>query len=183
MDVSRLKELHEEGLSQQQIATALRVCKTTVRRYLIREKLTDGKYYYTKHKCEFCGQNITDGIKLKFCNDICRNAQRQSVETEKLEAWLAGKITGHSGPAFKVKNFVKRWMVEKYGEKCSLCGWAKKNPTTGKIPVEVDHIDGNAENTTPENLRLLCPNCHSLTPTFRALNKKSARTHWKNKGS
>ena len=55
--------------------------------------------------------------------------------------------------------------------KCSSCGWNQINPFTNKIPLEIDHIDGNCENTKPENLRVLCPNCHSLTSTFRALNK------------
>jgi predicted HNH restriction endonuclease len=36
--------------------------------------------------------------------------------------------------------------------------------------VEVEHIDGNWRNNQPSNLTLLCPNCHSLTPTYRALN-------------
>lgn len=50
------------------------------------------------------------------------------------------------------------------------------NTKTGKIPLEVNHIDGNAKNNIEENLELLCPNCHSLTHNFRNLNKKSART-------
>ena len=48
---------------------------------------------------------------------------------------------------------------------CNL-GMSLNNP----IPLELDHIDGNHKNNVLSNLRLLCPNCHSLTPTFR--NKK-----------
>jgi len=33
--------------------------------------------------------------------------------------------------------------------------------------LEIDHIDGDRENNVLTNLRFLCPNCHSLTPTFR----------------
>jgi Zn finger protein HypA/HybF involved in hydrogenase expression len=61
-------------------------------------------------------------------------------------------------------------MFEKYDNKCARCGWAEINPTSGKIPLEVEHIDGNYKNTTEENLTLLCPNCHALTPTYRSLN-------------
>ena len=49
--------------------------------------------------------------------------------------------------------------------KCSCCNiesWQGKN-----ITLELDHIDGNAHNCKLENLRLLCPNCHSQTDTFR----------------
>lgn len=65
--------------------------------------------------------------------------------------------------------------MEKNGEQCSFCGWHKKHPTTGNVPLEIDHVDGNAENNQEKNLRLLCPNCHSLTPSFRNLNKNKGR--------
>lgn len=42
------------------------------------------------------------------------------------------------------------------------------------IPLELDHIDGNHQNNALQNLRLLCPNCHALTPTFRDKNKSCA---------
>lgn len=40
------------------------------------------------------------------------------------------------------------------------------------IPLELEHIDGNHDNNKLENLTLLCPNCHALTPTYRRRNKK-----------
>lgn len=40
------------------------------------------------------------------------------------------------------------------------------------IPLELDHIDGDPMNNVLANLRLLCPNCHAQTPTYRALNAK-----------
>ena len=56
-----------------------------------------------------------------------------------------------------------------YGERCLKCGWSRRHPKTGKVPIEVEHIDGNWQNSRLTNLTLLCPNCHALTPTFRAL--------------
>jgi hypothetical protein len=50
-------------------------------------------------------------------------------------------------------------------EECSECGiteWRGK-----KISLELDHVDGDKFNNNLKNLRLLCPNCHSLTPNFR----------------
>ncbi len=73
-----------------------------------------------------------------------------------------------------------RFLLEKHGERCSRCGWNKKNTNTGKVPLEVDHIDGIADNNSEDNLRLLCPNCHALTPNFRNLNKGKGR-EWRNR--
>lgn len=55
-------------------------------------------------------------------------------------------------------------------ERCALCGtgrtWRDR-----PLPLEVDHVDGNWRNNQPQNLRLLCPNCHSTTDTYRGRGK------------
>lgn len=54
--------------------------------------------------------------------------------------------------------------------KCEFCGITEWN---GKpAPIELDHIDGNRYNNTIQNLRILCPNCHAQTDTYRGKNKK-----------
>lgn len=58
--------------------------------------------------------------------------------------------------------------------KCSLCGWAEK-AVDGRVPVELDHINGDRYDNRIENLRILCPNCHSLQSTHRGKNKKTTR--------
>ena len=53
--------------------------------------------------------------------------------------------------------------------KCEICGNTKW--LSGDIPLELDHIDGNSRNHKIENLRMICPNCHAKTPTYRGKNK------------
>ncbi len=58
---------------------------------------------------------------------------------------------------------------------CEECGWAKTT-ADGYLPLELDHINGDRRDNRLENLRILCPNCHSLKPTHRGRNSiKRAR--------
>ena len=70
---------------------------------------------------------------------------------------------------------LRQYIFEKFENKCCLCGWSQINPHTNTLPLEIDHIDGNSENNSEENLRLICPNCHSLTANYRGANRGNGR--------
>jgi hypothetical protein len=70
---------------------------------------------------------------------------------------------------------VRDYLIAKADYKCSKCSWGQVNPHTGRIPLEINHIDGNAHNNSKDNLEVLCPQCHGCTPNHRALNKNSSR--------
>lgn len=57
-------------------------------------------------------------------------------------------------------------------KQCEECGWSKCS-IDGMIPLELDHINGDKHDNRLENLRILCPNCHSLKPTHRGKNQKN----------
>ena len=126
--------------------------------------------------CLACGQPVKRAVD-KFCNNHC---QGEYAYRTYIERWLAGLESGRKGNFYVVSDNVRRWMRETYGMKCSECGWSDRHPLTGRVPLTIDHIDGDVSNCQPENLRLLCPNCHSLTDTFGALNRgKGKRPHHK----
>lgn len=54
---------------------------------------------------------------------------------------------------------------------CELCGWCE-TAADGRLPLELDHINGDPNDNRLQNIRILCPNCHSLQPTHRGKNKK-----------
>lgn len=70
---------------------------------------------------------------------------------------------------------IKTYLLRKYNFKCAKCNWNKVNKYTGKIPLEIEDIDGNYMNNKEENLIVLCPNCHSLTSTYKGANLNYGR--------
>jgi 5-methylcytosine-specific restriction endonuclease McrA len=123
-----------------------------------------------KVACKGCDARVSHG--KTYCGLKCQAAFRKR---QNVEGWLSGEIPGWTGKTRQIRDFVRRHLHDTLGSACSECGWNEVHPVDGKVLTEVDHIDGDAENCVPSNLRILCPNCHSKTPTFRARNKTSAR--------
>lgn len=118
-----------------------------------------------------CGQ-MAKSYGSKYCSRKCSS---RFVYEDFIRRWLDGEEKGYGDKYFQISNQVRRYIKEKYHNECARCGWNQINPSTGNVPVQIDHIDGDASNCKEENLILLCPNCHSLTPTFGSLNKSSKR--------
>ncbi len=120
------------------------------------------------NSCRECGKKPRRSFYV-YCSNKCQSDYQYK---KYIKSWRAGLITVKTQ---NISGYLKRYLFVKYGEKCTLCSWNKRNVITNKVPLEVDHIDGNADNNQEVNLRLLCPNCHSLTPYFRNLNKGKGR--------
>ena len=123
-----------------------------------------------RKRCLSCGKEPARA-QYKYCSNVCQfEYQYQSY----IKKWKNGEENGLQGLGI-VSAHVKRYLRRKFGNKCCLCGWSKINSKTRETPLVADHVDGNWRNNTESNLRLLCPNCDALTPTYAGLNRGNGR--------
>ena len=119
--------------------------------------------------CLNCGKEIPS--RNKYCNNKC---QAEYQHKQWIQRWKNGEESGLIGQ-YQISYHIRKYLKDKYNNKCARCGWGEINPYTGSIPLEVEHIDGNYLNNQEDNLILLCPNCHSLTATYKGANKGNGR--------
>ena len=118
------------------------------------------------YHCRECSVLLIKRNKY-FCSNAC-----QGINTSKktVRKWLNKEIPACTGKTFLVRPAIRNYLLKQSNYQCSVCSWKEINPSTGRVPLEIDHINGNASDSYENNLRVLCPNCHSLTSTFRNLN-------------
>jgi 5-methylcytosine-specific restriction endonuclease McrA len=92
----------------------------------------------------------------------------------KTHNWLPARPLAdilHRGTRYQTARLKRRLL--KAGLLKAVCGNCGLSEWMGKpIPLELDHIDGDRENNSLDNLQLICPNCHALTQTYRGKNTR-----------
>ena len=126
------------------------------------------------HTCLNCGAEfVTGSTKSKYCCHACQWEYKQKEWEEK---WLNGEVDGNKNTVWtQTSERLKTYLMKKYDNKCSVCGWGEMNQFTKRIPLEVEHINGDPYDSSPGNVTLLCPNCHSLTASYRGANRGHGR--------
>jgi len=109
--------------------------------------------------------------RRKYCSNKCQKEYQYKMY---IENWKKGLETGMRGD-YQISMHIKTYLFKKFENKYARCGWSKTNPYTNNIPLEIEHIDGNYKNNDESNLILLCPNCHSLTSTYKGANLEKGR--------
>ncbi|MEU6666235.1 HNH endonuclease [Streptomyces sp. NPDC046727] len=114
------------------------------------------------------------GIDTSHFMPVVRTERMRYNQRRRTPAEILVEDTSAHAPRVPSQR-LKRAMIELgMEERCALCGiepvWLGE-----RLPLEVDHVDGNWRNNRVENLRFLCPNCHSTTDTYRGRGKGRAR--------
>ena len=117
--------------------------------------------------CLCCGK-IVKKSGTSFCSRQCSSNYQYLIFINK---WKLNLEDGLRNNGFTTNKMIRRYLWEKYSGACSRCGWKEINLLLQKPVLEIEHINGDCTCNKEQNLDLICPNCHTLTPTYKALNK------------
>jgi hypothetical protein len=119
--------------------------------------------------CEHCGRVLSSGNR-RFCSIDCTTKHHWERVFKQIESSGQYPTTTHGETDRRV---VRKYITTHVGTCCAICG--KTN-----VKLTVDHIDGNAMNSSFENLRMLCDECDRNTLTYK--NKPhEANRQWRRK--
>ena len=120
--------------------------------------------------CLVCNKKLRKGHKTNYCQQHLIEYKKQ----EKIRIWLETGDTG-MGVDTTIRGAIREYLYKEQDNKCAICGL--DNEWNGmQLNFVLDHIDGDASNSAPSNVRLVCPNCDSQLPTFKSRNPVSKRT-------
>jgi transposase-like protein len=162
MERQELEKLIEAHSSIPKIAKAKGVSQTTIRYWLrewgLKSKGSEGRKK-ARPLCKNCGAMVKR-LERIYCSNRC---QLKAARREKVE------MNPDSVGIPRLKNY----LLDCRGHVCEVCGiseWMGQ-----PAPIELDHKDGNPTNNDLRNLRLICPNCHAQTKTYKGKNKGNGR--------
>lgn len=99
----------------------------------------------------------------QYCDSKCQRILQWKKIKEEIEI---SQCAPYKGTA-------KKFLLETRGYQCESCSNTSWNDKP--IPLEMDHVDGNSENNNLDNLRIICPNCHAQTDTYKGKNRGNGR--------
>ena len=156
--VENIEKLRSHSKSIREIADIFGITYSSMRMWMKRRGITTSYQNKIKIFCKYCESDLP-----RPSSTYCSNKCQQDYQLEQ-------KIkSGNFSP-----QIAKRYLV-KQDYSCNICGideWENK-----VLVLILDHIDGNSENNSLENLRLVCPNCDSQLPTFKARNTGNGRAY------
>ena len=120
--------------------------------------------------CPGCG-----GYKAPGSSN-CHNCHPTALKRSRIRSWLDGSWSG--GTDVKLSPTVRNYLLEQADYSCQKCSVRLFHPDDGASILEVNHIDGDGSNHRPENLEVICPNCHAMTSSYRGRNIGNGRSQY-----
>jgi Zn finger protein HypA/HybF involved in hydrogenase expression len=167
MEEGALRNLIEEHLSVRRIAEAAGVSYSTIRYWLkfyglkSKGKLRGIRRRSLRPPCRNCGTPVNH-MQNVYCSPRCQFQFRRRIRIEQNVNAVG-------------KSALKSYLFDQRGHRCEVCGiseWMGR-----PAPLELDHKDGNSSNNVLDNIRLICPNCHAQTATYKGRNMGQGRHH------
>lgn len=124
-----------------------------------------------ENTCNECGVPVD--YERSYCDS--HKYGHSFRRNKKIALWLAGEWDGAKASG-DLSVVVRSYLLDQASHSCTECGFNTPHPDGSSI-LQVDHIDGNGSNHSPDNLRVLCPNCHALTDTYGARNYGNGRAY------
>lgn len=116
------------------------------------------------------GVNILKRIRDENNIPYCVKQSHEGRVTEKFASIFT--VDNSTTTNETLKSCIKKHNLIPYTT-CHICGLSEW--LHGTINLQLDHINGNNKDQRLENLRFLCPNCHSQTPTYCGKNKNTGK--------
>jgi len=141
----------------------------------------NGMYGSGRFCSSFCARKYSTHKKLQEINYKKHLIVMDKIQNGQFISPLSDKNIHHKTVITKHKNMKiipfdqmgdtlrRKIVMEDQNGKCNRCGlnkWLNQD-----LVLELEHKDGNRNNNSRENLEFICPNCHSLTKTWRGRNK------------
>ena len=123
------------------------------------------------NNCLNCGKPL-DRHQYKYCSSTCQNVYQRKKDVEKIFNGEKSGLKNATTSSPKISDSLRKYLLEKTNYKCEKCGCDWINPYSNSTILEIHHIDGNRQNNLEDNLQVLCPNCHAMTPNYRGLHIK-----------
>lgn len=125
---------------------------------------TNAKKAKEKLPCLFCGSPV-NSKEFIYCSNKCQH-DKKSNDGYNL-------LLENSEISLLTPYVIKGLLIKFEGNKCSVCGIGDWNDEP--LKMELDHIDGNSDDNSYKNIRLICPNCHAQTSNYKNKNKGNGR--------
>jgi 5-methylcytosine-specific restriction endonuclease McrA len=108
-----------------------------------------------------------------YCSRSCGSKASGAIRSKRrVKEWLEGTWNGGK---YSLSETIRTYLLERANYSCSICSFSAFHPDDNRSILEINHINGKGNDHRPSNLEVLCPNCHSLTSSYRGRNKGNGR--------